>query len=169
MIFIAGTQSFGKGSVQEVIPISNNCAVKITTSLYFLPFDTPIQGVGIKPDFAIEKWSPPTDQVIWFKNHFGHERVLSHSIKAGADDKEDTKKEKENKKAKAAKEKSWADRAKETLSKDNQLREVISLINIFDSACIHCKEKVSNRTKAVDYLNALYITDNELKLIEIKI
>ena len=35
-VFLVGTKTFGKGSVQEVIPISNNCAIKITTSLIFL-------------------------------------------------------------------------------------------------------------------------------------
>jgi carboxyl-terminal processing protease len=81
MVFLVGTKSFGKGSVQEVIPISNNCAVKLTISLYFLPKDTNIQGVGIEPDFPIEKRYPPTDQMNWFSKFYGRERVLTNYIK----------------------------------------------------------------------------------------
>lgn len=167
MVFTAGTQSFGKGSVQEVIPISNGCAIKITTSLYFLPFDTAIQGIGIKPDFVIEKRTPPTDQAIWFNKYYGSEKALNHSIKLNNTDDENCKKD-TNTPKKPDKEKSWSERAKETLSKDNQLREVISLINIFDASRRCCMEKVKNRTKAVEYLNKLYITDNALNLSEIK-
>ena len=52
-VFILGTPTYGKGSVQEVKPISNNCALKITTGLYYLPDNTSIEQKGIVPDFLI--------------------------------------------------------------------------------------------------------------------
>ena len=47
---IVGVQSFGKGSVQSVIPLSGGSAVKITTALYYTPNDRSIQAQGIVPD-----------------------------------------------------------------------------------------------------------------------
>lgn len=171
LVFIVGTQSFGKGSVQEVIPVGNNCGVKITTSLYFLPFDTAIQGIGIKPDFKIKKQLPPTEQMEWFNKHYGSERALHHSIKSGNNENDASKTDKNGKETKARKpdkEKSWSERAKEGLSKDNQLKEVISLINILDAAQTLCPDAVSNRKKAVEFLNKLHIP-SELELTEVKI
>lgn len=88
MVFLVGTRTYGKGSVQEVIPVSNNCAVKITTSLFYLPDGTTNQGVGIEPDFEIERKFPPTEQMLWLNKFFGRERSLSNYIKPlGADQK----------------------------------------------------------------------------------
>jgi carboxyl-terminal processing protease len=51
---IAGVQTFGKGSVQTVMPLSNGRAIKLTTSRYFTPSGTSIHGLGITPDVNIE-------------------------------------------------------------------------------------------------------------------
>ena len=51
---IVGTQSFGKGSVQTVLPLSNGSAVKLTTSLYYTPHDRSIQAQGIVPDVEVK-------------------------------------------------------------------------------------------------------------------
>ena len=50
-----GTRSFGKGSVQSVMPIAENRAIKLTTSLYFTPDGRSIQAQGIKPDIEVEE------------------------------------------------------------------------------------------------------------------
>jgi carboxyl-terminal processing protease len=50
---ILGSQTFGKGSVQTIIPVSKTAAVKLTTALYFTPSGRSIQGEGIKPDIAL--------------------------------------------------------------------------------------------------------------------
>ncbi len=52
---IAGTKSFGKGSVQTVMPLPGNTAMKITTSRYFTPSGNSIQAEGIEPDVVIEE------------------------------------------------------------------------------------------------------------------
>ncbi len=51
---VVGTQSFGKGSVQTVIPLSSGGAVKLTTALYYTPNDRSIQAQGIVPDVEIK-------------------------------------------------------------------------------------------------------------------
>lgn len=50
---IAGVRTFGKGSVQTVMPLSNGRAIKLTTSLYYTPSGVSIHGQGITPDVEI--------------------------------------------------------------------------------------------------------------------
>lgn len=52
---LVGTDSFGKGSVQTVIPISETKAIKLTTALYYTPSGRSIQAQGIKPDIHVER------------------------------------------------------------------------------------------------------------------
>ncbi|MEP4486144.1 MAG: S41 family peptidase [Halioglobus sp.] len=52
---IMGTSSFGKGSVQTVLPISESRAVKLTTALYFTPNGRSIQAEGIEPDVQVQR------------------------------------------------------------------------------------------------------------------
>lgn len=50
---ILGTQSFGKGSVQSVIPLTNGGGIKLTIAKYYTPNDISIQAEGIKPDIEV--------------------------------------------------------------------------------------------------------------------
>jgi len=52
---IMGQKTFGKGSVQTILPMSNQAAVKLTTARYFTPSGRSIQAAGITPDIVIEK------------------------------------------------------------------------------------------------------------------
>lgn len=54
---ILGTQSFGKGSVQTILPLSEDRGVKITTARYFTPSGRSIQAQGIVPDVVVERRS----------------------------------------------------------------------------------------------------------------
>ena len=56
---ILGTRSFGKGSVQTVLPLDEQRAIKLTTALYFTPSGTSIQAKGITPDIIIEEVTLP--------------------------------------------------------------------------------------------------------------
>ncbi len=52
---VVGTQSFGKGSVQTVMPLGANGAMRLTTAYYFTPSGNSIQGEGITPDILVEQ------------------------------------------------------------------------------------------------------------------
>jgi carboxyl-terminal processing protease len=52
---IIGTQSFGKGSVQTILPLNNGTAIKLTTARYFTPGGRSIQAKGITPDIIVEE------------------------------------------------------------------------------------------------------------------
>ena len=52
---IMGTQTFGKGSVQTILPLNNGTAIKLTTSRYYTPNGRSIQAKGIEPDIVVEE------------------------------------------------------------------------------------------------------------------
>jgi len=56
---ILGTRSFGKGSVQTVLPLDGKRGIKLTTALYFTPAGTSIQAKGIMPDIIVEEVTLP--------------------------------------------------------------------------------------------------------------
>lgn len=56
---ILGTQSFGKGSVQTVLPLDDKRGIKLTTALYYTPSGTSIQAKGITPDIVVEEIEVP--------------------------------------------------------------------------------------------------------------
>ena len=55
---IVGTRSFGKGSVQTIIPLGGNGAIRLTTARYFTPSNRSIQAKGIDPDIVVEEELP---------------------------------------------------------------------------------------------------------------
>jgi carboxyl-terminal processing protease len=64
---LVGTRTFGKGSVQTVIPLPGNGAMRLTTARYYTPSGRSIQGLGIAPDVEVQ--ASRTEQA-----HFGPER-----------------------------------------------------------------------------------------------
>ncbi len=56
---IVGTQTFGKGSVQTVLPLKDNRGLKLTTALYYTPAGRSIQATGIKPDILVQSLRIP--------------------------------------------------------------------------------------------------------------
>jgi carboxyl-terminal processing protease len=50
---VMGTRSFGKGSVQTIIPLEGRGALRLTTALYYTPSGRSIQGQGISPDIVV--------------------------------------------------------------------------------------------------------------------
>jgi carboxyl-terminal processing protease len=59
---IMGTQTFGKGSVQTVLPLDEETAIKITTALYYTPSGRSIQAKGIVPDIEVEMMDVKPDK-----------------------------------------------------------------------------------------------------------
>jgi len=60
---IIGQKSFGKGSVQTVIPLGDGAALRLTTSHYFTPSGKIIQGKGITPDILVEEKKLPDTKI----------------------------------------------------------------------------------------------------------
>jgi carboxyl-terminal processing protease len=58
---VIGTQTFGKGSVQTIMPLGNNTAIKLTTARYYTPSGRSIQALGITPDITVED---PSDTLV---------------------------------------------------------------------------------------------------------
>ncbi len=52
---LVGTKTFGKGSVQTILPLQNDSAIKLTTARYYTPSGRSIQAAGIDPDIAIRQ------------------------------------------------------------------------------------------------------------------
>jgi carboxyl-terminal processing protease len=59
---VIGTRSFGKGSVQTIIPLGGNGAIRLTTARYYTPSGRSIQAKGIEPDIVVEQELPPEMQ-----------------------------------------------------------------------------------------------------------
>ena len=55
---VIGTRSFGKGSVQTIIPLGANGAIRLTTARYYTPSNRSIQAKGIDPDIVVEQELP---------------------------------------------------------------------------------------------------------------
>jgi carboxyl-terminal processing protease len=60
---VIGTTTFGKGSVQTILPLGNNTAIKLTTARYFTPHGRSIQAKGITPDIVVEEPGAPSSRV----------------------------------------------------------------------------------------------------------
>lgn len=58
---VVGTKSFGKGSVQTVMPLQGDGAMRLTTSRYYTPSGRSIQALGVQPDILVEQ-RPPVEE-----------------------------------------------------------------------------------------------------------
>jgi carboxyl-terminal processing protease len=58
---VLGTKTFGKGSVQTIMPIDDDGALRLTTALYFTPSGKSIQGYGVSPDITVNDTATPAD------------------------------------------------------------------------------------------------------------
>lgn len=104
---IMGTQSFGKGSVQTVLPISETRAVKLTTALYYTPDGRSIQAEGIQPDVLVDRARVET---------FAETGRLSEKDLAGHLDNGDEKAEVDE------------ESSRNLITSDNQLYEALTLL-----------------------------------------
>jgi carboxyl-terminal processing protease len=116
---IAGRTSFGKGSVQTLIPLNNGGAIKVTTARYYTPSGRSIQAEGIKPDIEIDQVKVEKLQAPDFTRI--KEKDLSGHLDGENEDEESTKKlTKEQKASQKALE--------ELLANDYELHEALSLL-----------------------------------------
>ncbi|MFP6682944.1 MAG: S41 family peptidase, partial [Gammaproteobacteria bacterium] len=87
---IMGRRSFGKGSVQTILPMNNDAALKLTTARYFTPSGRSIQAEGIVPDILIDKVKLSTIAVPRFD--IAKESNLSGHLENETDDSTETEK-----------------------------------------------------------------------------
>lgn len=93
---IMGTLSFGKASVQTVVPLGNGSALKLTTARYYTPNGTSIQAKGITPDIILDDVEVSKKDDNGFKQT--KEKDLSRHLKNGDADEEDNGDKKDSKK-----------------------------------------------------------------------
>ena len=62
---IIGTQTFGKGIVQTIKPLTDGSAVKLTTAKYYTPNGQNIHGQGVTPDIAVEQGTDENEDTQW--------------------------------------------------------------------------------------------------------
>jgi len=82
---VLGTRSFGKGSVQTIIPMGDKGALRLTTALYYTPSGNSIQGTGIEPDIKVEQ---PLPEELQGKVRTEGESALPGHIKGQNEDEE---------------------------------------------------------------------------------
>jgi len=82
---ILGTQTFGKASVQTVLPLKDQRGIKLTTALYYTPSGRSIQARGIVPDIIVDNVSIPTPSGSKEDNISIHEADLQGHLETKAD------------------------------------------------------------------------------------
>jgi carboxyl-terminal processing protease len=167
MVFLIGTPTFGKGSVQEVIPVSNGCALKLTTMLYYLPNQKSIQAVGIEPDFLIKPRLIPEEEIKWIKELYGKETSLKNYIPTEASQEETKRQKVEIKKSDSEEEepeKNWDEKQLDAIIHDNQIQASINMINMLNMAKKCYPDQVNTRQKAIDFLRQNFLTDDPTKI-----
>jgi len=80
---ILGTQSFGKGSVQTIIPMADGAGLRLTTARYFTPSGTSIQAKGITPDVLVPKVTADEEDSPKGSMNFLREKDLRHHLENG--------------------------------------------------------------------------------------
>jgi carboxyl-terminal processing protease len=113
---VIGMQTFGKGSVQTVIPLENGSALKLTTAKYYTPNGRSIQAEGIKPDIVVKNIRPSEEKEL--TDDFIRERDLKGHIKSKSETGTNTEES--------------LTREQDILIQDNQLKSAIDIIKSWD-------------------------------------
>ncbi len=119
---ILGERTFGKGSVQNIIPLADGSGLKITVALYYTPNGSSIQAEGIKPDLEIP-FEQPSDKQNGQRN-IVREKDLQRHLES-AEEKAQNSKQEGTASEKAKKEE---DEVAEQLARDNQLRMALQFV-----------------------------------------
>ncbi|MGZ3568356.1 MAG: S41 family peptidase [Thermodesulfobacteriota bacterium] len=116
---LLGTQTFGKGSVQTIIPLKDGSGLRLTTARYYTPNGRSIQAKGIVPDFIVKPARPEEEKEVVVPKLPSEKDLERHLIdveKGAAKEKEKTKKEE----------------GKEKKPVDNQLDRALELLKSWD-------------------------------------
>jgi len=121
---VIGTKSFGKGSVQTILPLATDGAIKLTTARYFTPSGRSIQGEGIEPDIIVRPLKIAKSETA---NEDLFEPITEASLNKSLSNKDDKAKQEKRAAEQAAQEK----RAKDALQlaeTDYALYEALNLL-----------------------------------------
>jgi carboxyl-terminal processing protease len=124
---LVGTQTFGKGSVQTIIPLKDGSGLKLTTARYYTPSGRSIQAKGIVPDIIIKPSRPEEEREIIIPKlptEKDLERHLMDVEKGVPQEKEKRKKEEGEKRKK--------EEGKEKKPADNQLERALELLKSWE-------------------------------------
>lgn len=116
---ILGTRTFGKGSVQTILPLSDGSGLRLTTARYYTPSGKSIQSSGITPDIEIA-FMPQEEKKEKKETHFFREEDLEGNVLDNDSDTKESEKSRQD-----------SDRdefAKNLLEKDNQIRQAFQLL-----------------------------------------
>ena len=153
---VVGTQSFGKGSVQTVIPLPNDGALRLTTARYFTPSGRSIQALGVTPDVIIDQELP---EDIKARPRRSESSLRGHLSSSPENDKE-TPDAKTNKSEDAANDKSNIDTKDDSDDKSDESSE--------GNANVKAKDKTKEKGKSFAYVPRELKKDKQLqKAIEI--
>jgi len=125
---VVGTQTFGKGSVQTIIPLKGNAGLRLTTARYYTPSGRQIQGVGIEPDIIVEQKIPPEEKAP--KRKALREKDLKNHLEnnGSKDENEDEDEDEDTKKTPPKSKFLEKERRIVDLEKDVQLQRAISVL-----------------------------------------
>lgn len=131
---IMGTDSFGKGSVQTVVPLSKNQAIKLTTARYYTPNGRSIQAQGIVPDIKVER---AKIEAIKARGGITEADLQGHLSSSNGD--ESGSKEREN------------TTEEQQFNADNQLYEAVNLLKGLHILSLNKKKKTPAETEQIEH------------------
>ena len=141
--YIVGTQTYGKGSVQDVRPIGSECALKLTTALYYLPDGSSIQNKGVTPDIIIKQKYPESEEIKLLNRLYRQQKVplkvpsfkmLDHDT-----------------------------RRLKALKKDHQITCACNLIMLLDQAKQSNPQAIATHKKGLTWLKEHYVIPKKIK------
>ena len=120
---LVGTKTFGKGSVQTVVPLAGKVAMRLTTARYFTPSGRSIQAMGVSPDIIVEP-QPPMSKEDLEDMKQGRERLKEIDLRGALSNDNLTEEQKEIIESEREKRETIADRRR----KDFQLAHALDLV-----------------------------------------
>lgn len=118
---VVGVKTFGKGSVQTVMPLRNGAALRLTTALYYTPSGRSIQAKGIEPDIVVERVLPGRIEGDRDGSKAIREEDLKNHMDVGAAEVSDTKPDSDQRST-----------IKEELERDNQLSRALDVLKSWE-------------------------------------
>ena len=125
---IMGTQSFGKGSVQTIIPLSDDSGLRLTTARYYTPKGRSIQAKGITPDIAVEAIELPKTSGKKDSLHLREKDLENHFEGEDKNGTEDAKKDDKKNESKDEKSDIIPQKPEENLKQDYQVQRALDLL-----------------------------------------